>query len=119
MKKSLFIIFLSSITSCLSAQTDTASQAIDLNEVVISANKVAESKRNVAQQIRSISSKEISLLNVQNTGDLLSATGLVMVQRSQQGGSSRALRSSVRVSDSARDPRINTTDGVSRAGWFI
>ena len=92
MKKSLFIIFLSSITPCLSAQTDTASQAIDLNEVVISANKVAESKRNVAQQIRSISSKEISLLNVQNTGDLLSATGLVMVQRSQQGGSSPILR---------------------------
>ena len=81
MKKSLFIIVLSFITHCLSAQTDTVPQAIDLNEVVISANKVAESKRTVSQQIRSISAKEISLLNVQNAGDLLSATGLVMVQK--------------------------------------
>ena len=92
MKKSLFIIVLSVITHCLSAQTDTVPQAIDLNEVVVSANKVAESKRTVSQQIRSISSKEISLLNVQNAGDLLSATGLVMVQKSQQGGSSPILR---------------------------
>ncbi len=92
MKKSLFIIVLSFITQFILAQTDTVSQAIDLNEVVISANKVAETKRTVAQQIRSISAKEISLLNVQNSGDLLSSTGLVMVQKSQQGGSSPGLR---------------------------
>ncbi len=92
MKKSLFIIVLSFITQFISAQTDTVSQAIDLNEVVISANKVAETKRTISQQIRTISAKEISLLNVQNAGDLLSATGLVMVQKSQQGGSSPILR---------------------------
>ncbi len=92
MKNLIFIIFILFIFNQLAAQTDTLSKAIDLNEIVISANKVAESKRTVAQQIRSISAKEISLLNAQNAGDMLAATGLVMVQKSQQGGSSPILR---------------------------
>ena len=92
MKKVLSIISIFLISHQLVAQTDTLTKIIDLNEVVISVNKVAESKRTVAQQIRSISSKEISLLNAQNAGDLLAATGLVMVQKSQQGGSSPILR---------------------------
>lgn len=92
MKKLFSIIFILFIINKLAAQTDTAVKIIDLNEVIISANKVAESKRTVSQQIRSISSKEIGLLNAQNAGDLLAATGLVMVQKSQQGGSSPILR---------------------------
>jgi hemoglobin/transferrin/lactoferrin receptor protein len=92
MKNLISIIVISFIVNQLAAQTDTLPKAIDLNEVVISANKVAESKRTVAQQIRSVSAKEISSLNAQNAGDLLAATGLVMVQKSQQGGSSPILR---------------------------
>lgn len=92
MKKLFFTIFTFLVISQLTAQTDTLPTAIDLNEVVISANKVAETKRTVSQQIRSISAKEISLLNTQNAGDMLAATGLVMVQKSQQGGSSPILR---------------------------
>ncbi len=92
MKKIFFTIFIFLIVNQLIGQTDTLAKIIDLNEVIISANKVAESKRTISQQIRSISSKEISLLNAQNAGDLLAATGLVMVQKSQQGGSSPILR---------------------------
>jgi hemoglobin/transferrin/lactoferrin receptor protein len=92
MKKIVSIISIFLIINQSEAQTDSLPKIIDLNEVVISANKVAESKRTVAQQIRSISSKEISLLNTQNAGDMLAATGLVMVQKSQQGGSSPILR---------------------------
>ncbi|MDZ7877555.1 MAG: TonB-dependent receptor [Saprospiraceae bacterium] len=92
MQKIFSIIIISLIVNQSSAQTDSLTKAIDLNEVVISANKVAESKRTVAQQIRCISAKEIGALNAQNTGDLLAATGLVMVQKSQQGGSSPILR---------------------------
>lgn len=92
MKKSLISLVIILIALSVSAQTDTVSQIFNLDEVVISANKVAESKRTVAQQIRSVSAKEISVLNTQNSGDLLSATGLVMVQKSQQGGSSPVLR---------------------------
>jgi hemoglobin/transferrin/lactoferrin receptor protein len=92
MKKSLILSVFILLCFSVAAQTDSIANIFNLDEVVISANKVAESKRTVAQQIRSISSKEISVLNAQNSGDLLSATGLVMVQKSQQGGSSPILR---------------------------
>lgn len=91
MKKIIFTISILLIINVLKAQTDST-KLINLDEVIISANKVEESKRRVAQQIHSLSAKQISLLNTQNTGDLLAATGLVMVQKSQQGGSSPILR---------------------------
>ncbi|MBL7818065.1 MAG: TonB-dependent receptor [Saprospiraceae bacterium] len=92
MKKLLTLSYIMVCAWSIAAQTDTLPKILNLDEVVISANKVAESKRTVPQQIRSISAKEISVLNAQNAGDLLSATGLVMVQKSQQGGSSPILR---------------------------
>jgi hemoglobin/transferrin/lactoferrin receptor protein len=76
----------------LLAQKDSVSQVLNLDEIVISVNKVAESKRTISQQTRTISAQEISQLNTQNAGDMLAATGLVMVQKSQQGGSSPILR---------------------------
>ena len=92
MKKVFFILYIILYSSqFLKAQTDTT-KLINLNEVVISANKFEETKRTVAQQIHSISSKQIGLVNSQNSGDLLSSTGLVLVQKSQQGGSSPGLR---------------------------
>lgn len=91
MKKIIILISLFYIFQSLNAQTDS-SKLINLDELIISANKIEESKRNVAQQIHSISAKQIGLMNTQNSGDLLSATGLVMVQKSQQGGSSPVLR---------------------------
>ena len=94
-----FIIFNIVFINTLSAQTDnltktdtSSSTVINLDEITISANKVAEPRRVISQQIRTISASEIALLNTQNTGDLLSATGLVMVQKSQQGGSSPIIR---------------------------
>ncbi len=90
-KKYLLIIITFIFTQSLFAQKDTVQHGLNLDEIVVSINKVEESKRTVAQQIRSISSKEINQLNAQNAGDLLSATGLVMVQKSQQGGSSPVL----------------------------
>ncbi len=64
----------------------------ELEEVVISANKFAERKRNINQKIDIISAKSIATINAQNVGDLLSSTGNVFVQKSQQGGSSPVLR---------------------------
>jgi hemoglobin/transferrin/lactoferrin receptor protein len=63
-----------------------------LDEVVISANKFPEKKRNIAQRIDKISSSFIRQVNAQNTGDLLTQTGNVFVQKSQQGGSSPVIR---------------------------
>lgn len=73
------------------AQQDTLDQKT-LSEVVISANKFEEKKKNVNQRIDVITAQQITKANAQNTGDLLSGTGQVFVQKSQQGGSSPVLR---------------------------
>ena len=65
---------------------------ISLEEVVISASNFNEKKKNIAQKIDVISAQKISSANAQNTGDLLSSTGKIFVQKSQQGGSSPVLR---------------------------
>lgn len=72
--------------------TDTTVKQINLEEVVISASNFAEKKKNIAQKIDVISAKTIAQANAQNTGDLLTSTGKVFVQKSQQGGSSPVLR---------------------------
>ena len=65
---------------------------ISLEEVVISASNFNEKKKNIAQKIDVISAQKISSTYAQNTGDLLSSTGKIFVQKSQQGGSSAVLR---------------------------
>ncbi len=92
--RKITIVFLATV-ACLWAQAqetvnDSASK--ELSEVVISASKFPEKKLNVAQRIDVISSKYISRVNAQNTGDLLMNTGNVFVQKSQQGGSSPVIR---------------------------
>jgi len=63
-----------------------------LEEVVVSANKNPELRRYVAQQIKIITPATILNLNAQNTADLLSNTGVVAMQKSQQGGGSPIIR---------------------------
>jgi hemoglobin/transferrin/lactoferrin receptor protein len=63
-----------------------------LDEVVISANKIPEQRRAVAQQIKIITPELILNLGAQTSADLLQNTGLVAMQRSQQGGGSLMLR---------------------------
>lgn len=92
--RKITIVFLATV-ACLWAQAqetvnDSASK--ELSEVVISASKFPEKKLNIAQRIDVISSKYISRVNAQNTGDLLMNTGNVFVQKSQQGGSSPVIR---------------------------
>ena len=76
-------------------RTDTTSvlqKEVNLEEVVVSASNFNEKKKNIAQKIDVISAKTIAAANAQNTGDLLSGTGKIFVQKSQQGGSSPVLR---------------------------
>ncbi|MEJ8841151.1 TonB-dependent receptor [Lacibacter sp. H375] len=93
MRKIVFAFLACSAGLCTHAQetvSDSASK--ELSEVVISASKFPEKKLNIAQRIDVISSKYISRVNAQNTGDLLINTGNVFVQKSQQGGSSPVIR---------------------------
>lgn len=63
-----------------------------LDELVISANKIPEQRRTVAQQVKVVSEATIKNFNAQTSADLLQNTGVVAMQRSQQGGGSPILR---------------------------
>jgi len=87
----IITLFISSVSS-FAQKTKKDSLPVSLDEVVISANKFPEKKRNIAQRIEKINSSFIRQVNAQNTGDLLTQTGNVFVQKSQQGGSSPVIR---------------------------
>jgi len=65
---------------------------MNLNEVVISATRWRQNSNDVPSKISSISSKEIMLQNPQTAADLLSISGKVYIQKSQQGGGSPMIR---------------------------
>lgn len=80
----------------LFAQTDLdkkdSIKGYRLNQLVISGSKFSELKKNVAQKIDVISEKELKRLNAQTTADVLTQSGRVFVQKSQQGGGSPVIR---------------------------
>jgi hemoglobin/transferrin/lactoferrin receptor protein len=77
--------------SCLAYTQDTLSEK-KMEDIVIFSSKFAENKKNIVQRIDVVSAQRIAQLNAQNTGDLLTNTGNVFVQKSQQGGSSPVIR---------------------------
>lgn len=64
----------------------------NLNQVVISANRWKQNSSEVPQKIVAIKPKEVALQNPQTAADLLSISGSVFVQKSQQGGGSPMIR---------------------------
>ncbi len=85
----LFILFNSLIAI---AQNPASDSIIVVKEVVVSANRFETPKANVAQQIEVYGKEKIESFNAPTSGDVLMQTGLVNVQKSQQGGSSPILR---------------------------
>ncbi|MFM7727535.1 MAG: TonB-dependent receptor plug domain-containing protein, partial [Flavobacteriales bacterium] len=79
-------------SSIVHAQHDSIPEPIQLNEIVISYNKIEEKKSQIAQPIELIDSKTIARSQAQTTADLISQTGSVLVQKSQQGGGSPIIR---------------------------
>ena len=63
-----------------------------LDEVTISSSKYLKNKKFISQKVDVISKKEIEFQNFQNTADLLSNSGTLAVQKSQQGGGSPVIR---------------------------
>jgi len=76
--------------SCLGQ--DSISFNKNLDEVIISATRSALSYRQIAQSVLSISSDKISAFVPQTIAELLQKTGVITVQKSQQGGGSPILR---------------------------
>ncbi len=63
-----------------------------LDEVVVSGSRWRQSSDDVPSKIISISAREVALQNPQSAADLLSISGKVFVQKSQQGGGSPMIR---------------------------
>lgn len=65
---------------------------IKLNEVELRSERYSKSNLITSQKIETISKKEIEFQNFQNTADLLTNSGVLAVQKSQQGGGSPIIR---------------------------
>lgn len=74
------------------AQIDSTEKIIQKDEVVIAVSKFEGLKSNAAQQSEVISSRDLRRMNAQNSADVLTLTGQVFVQKSQQGGGSPVIR---------------------------
>lgn len=101
------------------AQTDNQKDSIksvNINSVVISGNKFAEKKKNITQKIDIISAKEMSQMNAQTTADVLTNTGQVFVQKSQQGGGSPVLRGFEASRIQLSVDGIRQNNAISRSG---
>lgn len=79
---------------------------INLDQVVISATRWNQNAREVPAKVLTMSPKEIALENPQTAADLLSASGEVYIQKSQQGGGSPMIRGF------ATNRLLYTVDGV-------
>lgn len=67
-------------------------RGFDITQVeIVGSSKAVERRGDIAHQVEVINTKEISLLNPQNSADLLSAGG-VYIQKSQMGGGSPIIR---------------------------
>lgn len=89
---------------------------VSLDKVVVSASRWTQDAREIPARINSISAKEAALQNPQTTADLLSASGEVFIQKSQQGGGSPMIRgfSTNRLLYSVDGVRMNTA--IFRSG---
>ena len=65
---------------------------IKLEEVELRSERYSKSNKITTQKIETISMKEIEFQNFQNTADMLSNSGALFVQKSQQGGGSPVIR---------------------------
>lgn len=80
--------------------------AINMDEVVISASRWNQSRSDVPQKVVTIAPRDVALQNPQTAADLLSMSGKVFMQKSQQGGGSPMIRGF------ATNRLLYTVDGV-------
>lgn len=74
------------------SQTTQDSTATELDEVVVSASRWKQNSKNIPQKITVITSQKVALQNPQTAADLLTISGKVFLQKSQQGGGSPMIR---------------------------
>jgi len=79
---------------------------INMEEILVSANRRNQLSKNIPSKITVISPKLITLQNPQTAADLLTLSGKVFIQKSQQGGGSPMIRGF------ATNRLVYTVDGV-------
>lgn len=90
MKKIITLVAIMATMSVFSQEEDTTSN--QLNEIKIESQRYLKSAKVSAQHIESISQKDIEFGNFQTTAEMLSNSGKLFVQKSQQGGGSPVIR---------------------------
>lgn len=90
--------------------------SFSLNDVVVSATKWRQRNSEIPGKITTISSNDVALQNPQTTADLLASSGVVFIQKSQQGGGSPMIRgfSTNRLLYTVDGVRMNTA--IFRSG---
>lgn len=75
-----------------SFQLNLQPSLLAMDEIIVSANRWKQHTRDIPVKITSISKKDIQLQNPQTAADLLTVSGKVFMQKSQQGGGSPMIR---------------------------
>jgi hemoglobin/transferrin/lactoferrin receptor protein len=90
--------------------------ALSLDQFVVSATRWEQSQKDIPQHISIISTEQVALQNPQTAADLLSVSGKVFIQKSQQGGGSPMIRgfATNRLLYAVDGVRMNTA--IFRAG---
>ncbi|HEY0740410.1 MAG TPA: TonB-dependent receptor [Chryseosolibacter sp.] len=84
--------FILSANTSIFAQEIEPDSVVFLDELIVPGNKIVEPRSKVAQQVYIMPATELRILNSQTMADVLSNSGVVGVQKSQQGGGSPQLR---------------------------
>lgn len=88
---SFFVLLFSFFAFSQTAQ-DSISSSKELSEVIISANRWKQNSKEVPQKVSVITTRNVAFHNPQTAADLLTLSGKVFMQKSQQGGGSPMIR---------------------------
>ena len=91
MKKNILIIVAMIPVLAFSQTKNDTIKSVNLEEVVLS-KKIVKDFGNLPNQVEIIGQKEIEFQNFQTTAEMLSNSGKLFVQKSQQGGGSPSIR---------------------------
>lgn len=89
--KIILLVFMGSISSWSQTKQDTI-KTQNIEEIKIHSEKINVNKQQNSSQVEIITKEKIEFQNFQNTADMLSNSGALFVQKSQQGGGSPVIR---------------------------
>ncbi len=92
MKSILILCFAVGGLNSAFAQEVEPDSVVFLDELVVSANKIPEPRSKLAQQVQVMTPAELKILNAPTMAEVLTNSGVVGMQKSQQGGGSPQLR---------------------------